>query len=357
MAKNIALASKEIKTTVEKGKINIYDYVSLRELPEFADLNSEVKKIVEKSSWWELYGVDWMIVFISFVLVFVSLFLMKSDYVQTVALGIFILGCCHSTLAVKTAHLASHGALTNNKTLQTIISCFVSDICGSFSADLGYDIHIKVHHPHTNIIGLGDSSTWKMPFLPRYIYMFVGPLLLPVITIPIVIRDTWGQWKTMLKYFTLMPIGLAISFYLLMNISGFSFIGAVFCTLTYRAVLAVPYIHVNIFQHIGLAMYSRDSRPKKIYQMSTGVLNLPSHPILDYTFGHAIISCHIEHHLFPKLSDNMCLKIKPLVSKFFHDNGLPYHEDTYMNRMWTFLEHYDELMVQAPPISHFVGIQ
>ena len=161
----------------------------------------------------------------------------------------------------------------------------------------------------------------------------------------------------MLKYFTLMPIGLAINFHLLMTISGFTFWGAVACTLVSRAVLAIPYIHVNVFQHIGLAMYSQKSRPKRIYQMSSGVLNLPSHPILDYAFGHSIISCHIEHHLFPKLSDNMCLKIKPLVYKFFSENGLPYHEDTYMGRVWTFLENYDELMVKAPPITHFVGIQ
>lgn len=357
MAKSKASASKETKIITEKGGTNIYDYVSLKELPNFADLNIEVQKLVKQSSLWDLYGVDWMLIFISFGLVFVSLFLMKSDNLQTVVLGIFILGCCHSTLAIKTAHIAAHGSLTTNKTLQNMLSHFVSDICGSFSADLGYDIHIKVHHPHTNIIGLGDSSTWKMPFLSRYMYMFVGPLFVPVITIPLVIKDIWGQWKTMIKYFTLMPLGLAINFYLLMNISGFTFWGAVLCTLVYRAVLSIPYIHVNIFQHIGLAMYSQKSRPKRIYQMSTGVLNLPRHPILDYTFGHSIISCHIEHHLFPRLSDNMCLKIKPLVSKFLIDNGLPYYEDTYMNRFWMFLEQYEELMVKAPPISHFVGIQ
>lgn len=43
--------------------------------------------------------------------------------------------------------------------------------------------------------------------------------------------------------------------------------------------------------------------------MSLGVLNLPRLPVLDWAFGHSIISCHVEHHLFPKLSDNMCLKV------------------------------------------------
>lgn len=43
--------------------------------------------------------------------------------------------------------------------------------------------------------------------------------------------------------------------------------------------------------------------------MSLGVLNLPRLPVLDWAFGHSIVSCHVEHHLFPRLSDNMCLKV------------------------------------------------
>lgn len=43
--------------------------------------------------------------------------------------------------------------------------------------------------------------------------------------------------------------------------------------------------------------------------MSLGVLNLPRLPVLDWAFGHSIISCHVEHHFFPRLSDNMCLKV------------------------------------------------
>jgi hypothetical protein len=39
MAKSKASASKETKIITEKGGTNIYDYVSLKELPNFADLN------------------------------------------------------------------------------------------------------------------------------------------------------------------------------------------------------------------------------------------------------------------------------------------------------------------------------
>lgn len=91
--------------------------------------------------------------------------------------------------------------------------------------------------------------------------------------------------------------------------------------------------------------------------MSTGVLNLERNPVLDLTFGHSLISCHVEHHLFPRFGDNMCLKIKPLVKSYLLENGLPYHEKSYWDRLVTFLGKYDELMVKAPPITHFIGLQ
>lgn len=63
------------------------------------------------------------------------------------------------------------------------------------------------------------------------------------------------------------------------------------------------------WQHIGLDMFSPTHRPKRIYQISHGVLNLPRNLLLDWMFGHSLINCHVEHHLFPQLSDHMCLKV------------------------------------------------
>lgn len=57
-------------------------------------------------------------------------------------------------------------------------------------------------------------------------------------------------------------------------------------------------------------MFAADRKPKRIHLMSLGVLNLPRNALLDWSFGHSLISCHVEHHLFPCLSDNMCLKVR-----------------------------------------------
>ena len=39
-----------------------------------------------------------------------------------------------------------------------------------------------MHHGYTNVLGLGGSSTWRLPCLNRYVYMFLAPLLIPIIT-------------------------------------------------------------------------------------------------------------------------------------------------------------------------------
>ena len=55
-------------------------------------------------------------------------------------------------------------------------------MCTAFPAEDAKYGHVKMHHGYTNVLGLGDSSTWKLPHLNRYIYMFLAPLLIPIIT-------------------------------------------------------------------------------------------------------------------------------------------------------------------------------
>ncbi|XP_067657038.1 fatty acid desaturase 6-like [Haliotis asinina] len=346
---------------ISKREVNehgeVYDYVKLKQLPEFGDLSDKVNALLKRTSWMELYGIDWMIHLTGIAGIAFSLWLLKSDSILTLVVGMLLMGCCHSVLATKGGHLSAHGSVCQSPAWNKFWTVFFVEFVGSFSSEAAIDIHIKYHHPHTNIIGLGDSSTWKMPMLPTYIYMFVAPILLPLATPFVGFSSLFGQWVKLLRAVIVVSLGLALHFYLLMTFSGFSLLGAIVCTFVSRATLAIPYIHVNIFQHIGLPMYSNKDRPKRIYQMATGVLNLNRNPILDYCFGHGIISCHVEHHLFPRLSDNMCLKIKPLVSKFLKESGLPYNEETYSSRLSLFIDKYDELMVNAPPITHFVGLQ
>nr|XP_002740336.1 PREDICTED: fatty acid desaturase 6-like [Saccoglossus kowalevskii] len=317
--------------------------VKLPKNVSISQLNAQVRKVVAESGWWDLYGVDCAITIAWLLLLIPAFLLMRSD----------------SWTPFIVSHQAVHSALCASKVMGKFWSHFFLEICGAFSVDLASNIHIKIHHPYTNIIGLGDSSSWRAPFLPALTYMFFAPLLFPIVSPLFVIAELTkaNKWKELLRCTLFITAGIFINITLLMKVSGLKLMTSLLTMWSARAVLSIPYIHVNIFQHIGLPMYSKETAPKRLHLMSTGVLNLPRNPLLDWTFGHAIVNCHVEHHLFPELSDNMCLKIKPIVSKYLTGNSLPYNEDTYMNRLRMFVNKYEELMVKLPPISEFIGIQ
>nr|XP_019965534.1 PREDICTED: fatty acid desaturase 6 [Paralichthys olivaceus] len=323
------------------------------------ELTRMVQKIVKESSWWERRGVDCCVLAAAFFCLPPAFLLLSSSQILWFAAGVLLMGVAHAVLTIKGTHLASHGTLSESQAWAKFWAVFFIEICGSFSATAGVQGHIKMHHAHTNIIGLGDSSVWKVPFLSRSLYLFVAPLSVPVITPLVALAHLRGHSLVLIGRTMLMvTLGLYSQYWLLIHVSGFkSAPGALLCMLVCRAMFSVPYIHVNIFQHIGLPMFSPTHRPKRIYQMTQGVLNLPRNPLLDWIFGHSLINCHVEHHLFPFLSDNMCLKVKPVVSKYLSEKQLPYQEDTYFSRLSVFFHRYQELMVFAPPITELVGVQ
>ncbi|TDG97695.1 hypothetical protein EPR50_G00210670 [Perca flavescens] len=323
------------------------------------ELTRRVQKIIKESSWWERRGVDCSILAAAFLCLPPAFLLLGSSQLLSFSAGMLLMGVAHAVITVKGTHLSSHGALSESQAWGKFWAVFFIEICGSFSAQAGIHGHIKMHHAHTNVIGLGDSSVWKVPFLPRTVYLFIAPLAVPIITPLVALAHLKGHSLALVVRTVLMvTLGLYSQYWLLIHVSGFlSPLSALLCMLVCRAMFSVPYIHVNIFQHIGLHMFSPNNRPKRIYQMTHGVLNLPRNPFLDWIFGHSLINCHVEHHLFPFLSDNMCLKVKPVVSRYLTEKQLPYQEDSYLNRLRFFFHKYQELMVFAPPITELVGVQ
>ncbi|XP_044033699.1 fatty acid desaturase 6 [Siniperca chuatsi] len=323
------------------------------------ELTRLVQKMVKESSWWERRGIDCSILAAAFLCLPPAFLLLSSSQILWFSAGMLLMGVAHAVITIKGTHLASHGALSESQAWGKFWAVFFIEICGSFSAQVGVQGHIKMHHAHTNVIGLGDSSVWKVPFLPRTVYLFIAPLAMPIITPLVALAHLKGHSLALVVRTILMvTLGLYSQYWLLIHVSGFlSAHSALLCMLVCRAMFTVPYIHVNIFQHIGLHMFSPTRRPKRIYQMTHGVLNLPRNPLLDWIFGHSLINCHVEHHLFPFLSDNMCLKVKPVVSKYLTEKQLPYQEDSYLSRLHLFFHKYQELMVFAPPITELVGVQ
>ena len=327
------------------------------ELGDYAELCRIVKGIVKKSSHWERFGYDQCVVASGFFFLLPAGFLCLRFNGLIFALGLVLLGSVHVMVITKAAHASSHHAFCATKKWNDVFGTFFSDLCGAFTYFGAKEAHVNVHHPHTNVIGLGDSSVWKAPSLGRDIYLFVAPFCLPFIAPLFSVKLIWGRWKLMIMNTFLVLLGFLGQFTCFRIVSGLSILWSFACLVITRSMFYCPYIHVNIFQHIGLSMYHPEHRPKRLRLMATGVLNLERNLFLDHFFGHSLINCHVEHHLFPQLSDNMCMKIKPTVRKYLEDNELPYMEDGYWNRLKIFFNRYTELMVDAPPITDFIGIQ
>ncbi|XP_038591707.1 fatty acid desaturase 6 isoform X2 [Micropterus salmoides] len=349
--------SEEVKGEWEKNGGTGGEEVEKESL--MMELTRLVQKMVKESSWWERRGIDCSILAAAFFCLPPAFLLLSSSQILWFSAGMLLMGVAHGVITIKGTHLASHGALSESQAWAKFWAVFFIEICGSFSARAGIQGHIKMHHAHTNVIGLGDSSVWKVPFLPRTVYLFIAPLAVPIITPLVALAHLKGDSLAhVFRTILMVTLGLYSQYWLLIHVSGFlSPHSALLCMFACRAMFSVPYIHVNIFQHIGLHMFSPTRRPKRIYQMTHGVLNLPRNPVLDWIFGHSLINCHVEHHLFPFLSDNMCLKVKPVVSKYLTEKQLPYQEDSYLSRLNLFFHKYQELMVFAPPITELVGVQ
>ncbi|XP_037596953.1 fatty acid desaturase 6 isoform X2 [Cebus imitator] len=263
------------------------------------ELEVLVQDVVRTSSWWERHGVDCAILALSLLALPAGFLCLRSENALVFSSGITVLGVCHYTLTVKGSHLATHGALTESKRWSKIWLLFFVEVCTAFTAEHATHGHVKMHHAYTNVVGLGDSSTWRLPCLNRYVYMFLAPLLLPVAT-PLVAVERLRKvgLGTALRTLALVSLGLYSHYWLLLNVSGFkSASSALGCMFVTRSLLAHPYLHVNIFQ------------------------------------------------------------VKPVVSQFLREKQLPYNEDSYLARFRLFLHRYEEFMVQAPPITELVGLQ
>lgn len=75
--------------------------VDLKRLPDISVLRDKVQAIVDTSSWWELYGVDWVVVGVALLLLPCALLLLAQSTVLPFVIGVFIYGCIHAVLSTK----------------------------------------------------------------------------------------------------------------------------------------------------------------------------------------------------------------------------------------------------------------
>ena len=102
---------------------------------------------------------------------------------------------CPTPFTVKLAHAAVHNALAGSSHFWNgLLSIFFIEIWGGFTVEGSYEAHIQFHHPYTNVIGLGDSSSWAA-FLCRNTYLFIEPLFLQLLYPVVGLKLLAGRWR------------------------------------------------------------------------------------------------------------------------------------------------------------------
>ena len=150
--------------------------------PSIHQLNTLVRDVISRSSWWDLYGIDLAIMCVTFALLPISYFLIGSGSIPLFVIGFLVFAHIHAAFTVKFAHAAVHNALAGSSPFwNRLLTLFFVELWGGFSSEGTHEAHIQLHHPYTNVIGLGDSSSWRvLPFLDRITYLFIAPLFLPL---------------------------------------------------------------------------------------------------------------------------------------------------------------------------------
>lgn len=108
-----------------------------------------------------------------------------------------------------------------------------------------------------------------------------------------------------------------------------------------RSLFAPLFVHLAVFNHIDLEN-PKTKLPWIKHQTNT-TRNLKRNWFLSGLGGSAFVECHVEHHLFPKLSNRMLLKIRPIVNKYLLKEGYAYFEETYFNCLKNCIKYYDEI--------------
>ena len=102
--------------------------------PSMAQLNSLVKDVVSRSSWWDLYGIDLTIMCANFALLPISYLLIGSDSIPLFVIGYVLFGYIYATFTVKLGHAAIHNTLAGSSPFwNRLLTVFFVDIWAGFT--------------------------------------------------------------------------------------------------------------------------------------------------------------------------------------------------------------------------------
>lgn len=307
-------------------------------------LSKEIQEILKDHSWYQNHGIEWAKSLLRCGL-FISgwaIFALGHWFFQII--GLVTMSYAFVSIAISGIHQASHKSLAKSSHWNRFAAFLYTDFWASKSHLWWKWRHIDTHHPHTNVIGK-EPQPFYFPWMASWLYFFVTPYLVVPWFISSSIHFLRNQPKELLLYLVFASLGV-IAQSSLFWVLGYSWGTSFFLMLLMRSLFAPVFLHIAVFNHIGLPSYDQDNRPLWLELQSKTTRNLKPHWFLKGLGGNAFLDGHLEHHLFPHLSNHSLSKIRNKVVEFLKNNGYEYREESYWYCLSQCLKHYDKLFHQ-----------
>lgn len=314
----------------------------------FAALSKEVQKIIAKYNWFGRHGFEFIVFGVRVLVFALGLYIMSFPFFWKI-LGLAIVAYAYYGIAITGTHESRHNGLVATPLGNKMWGYFFGDFISGESSEWWYTHHVQQHHVYTNIYGKEDEY-FVFPWINRYVYLFIAPFLVVPALFFGSIKFLYKKPHRLLLYLILFAAGYFIQtylFHLVVPTWGL----AILCTFLMRSFYAPTFMHLALFNHIGLEKLF-EKIPWLPHQTTT-TRNVKPNLFLLGLGGNAFVNRHIEHHLFPNLSNRMLNKISGTVHEFLQKEGYHYFENSYTECLTACLKHYTKLFVKGPPPLSF----
>lgn len=305
----------------------------------FISLSRDVQERVRSLSWFERHGHEWIVLGLRGALWLSALAVFFQQGIVFKIIGLVVLSYSYYGIAITATHETAHQSFVSSKKLNRVLAYFFADFWAGLSSASWFNSHVQVHHVATNVTS-EEPQQFYFPWLSKYLYFFVAPFFVVIYLGGQTIHFLWGSWRKLFLSLILLITGVAFHTYIFYLAVG-SLPLALLCTFIMRSLFAPLFLHLSIFNHLG--MENPATRLPWLPLQTKTTRNLKAHWFLIGIGGNAFVQCHIEHHLFPSFSNRLLHMIRPIVREYLLKEGYTYAEETYWRCLRNCLKYYDRL--------------
>lgn len=310
---------------------------------DFISLSREVKAFFDRQTYLQAHGWELLIFGLRALLFAAGYALCFAPARPALWTGIGVMAYAYYGIGITGVHEASHKSFVRSAAGNRRWLLFFSDFWSAQSGDWWHYRHVVLHHVHTNVPSK-DPPLFVYPWLDKYLYFFVTPFLVSFWLVFNSVAYLRESGKSVARYLVLMTAGWAFHVALFWRLLPLG--AAVLAVFVMRSFFAPVFLHLAVFNHSGLD-FPRARRAWLPHQTRT-TRNLKRHWFLTGMGGNAFVECHLEHHLFPGLSNRILARIRPLVRGYLKKGEYDYVEEGYWACLADSLRHYDRLSAPDP---------